>query len=261
LFQIKAAVLNLSTIEDINGSYESIKMKQIIALLSTAILACNTHAAIITINVEGTFSEWYTKSQIPNTTDIIVEHFLTANPNIDVIGSISYDDSYLDPDTLSYTMTGLSLSQVGSLVASTADNDTITISGLSWNFSGGNTINQASGSASCVLNNTRCAETAAAINSSGSNSPFEFDGVSAGFPIGEAEQVEPADGFAFDSYNAPTYYIVTESDQVSPSGQDFNSLHNGLFTLTPTVVPVPAAAWLMGSGLIGLTAVARRRRV
>jgi hypothetical protein len=28
-----------------------------------------------------------------------------------------------------------------------------------------------------------------------------------------------------------------------------------------TVVPVPAAAWLFGSGLIGLTAVARRRKI
>jgi hypothetical protein len=32
-------------------------------------------------------------------------------------------------------------------------------------------------------------------------------------------------------------------------------------TFTPFVVPVPAAVWLLGSGLTGLVAVARRRRV
>ena len=32
-----------------------------------------------------------------------------------------------------------------------------------------------------------------------------------------------------------------------------------LFELTPTAVPVPAAAWLFGSGLAGLAAVRRRR--
>jgi hypothetical protein len=31
------------------------------------------------------------------------------------------------------------------------------------------------------------------------------------------------------------------------------------FTLTLTPVPVPAALWLFGSGVIGLAAVARRR--
>lgn len=32
-------------------------------------------------------------------------------------------------------------------------------------------------------------------------------------------------------------------------------------TLTPTAVPVPAAAWLFGSGLLGLVGVARRKRL
>jgi hypothetical protein len=32
-------------------------------------------------------------------------------------------------------------------------------------------------------------------------------------------------------------------------------------TFTPFVVPVPAAIWLLGSGLTGLVAVARRRRI
>ena len=35
---------------------------------------------------------------------------------------------------------------------------------------------------------------------------------------------------------------------------------NIVWGLTPTVVPVPAAVWLLGSGLLGLIGVARRRR-
>ncbi|HSB95542.1 MAG TPA: VPLPA-CTERM sorting domain-containing protein [Spongiibacteraceae bacterium] len=35
---------------------------------------------------------------------------------------------------------------------------------------------------------------------------------------------------------------------------------DGNLTLTPQAVPIPAAAWLFGSGLIGLSAAARRRK-
>jgi hypothetical protein len=37
--------------------------------------------------------------------------------------------------------------------------------------------------------------------------------------------------------------------------------YNANFDMTTlTVVPIPAAAWLFGSGLLGLVGVARRRR-
>jgi len=35
--------------------------------------------------------------------------------------------------------------------------------------------------------------------------------------------------------------------------------HSYVFNITTTAVPVPAAAWLFGSGLLGLVGVARRR--
>lgn len=35
----------------------------------------------------------------------------------------------------------------------------------------------------------------------------------------------------------------------------------GTITLTPTEIPLPAAAWLFGSGLIGLAGVARKRKL
>lgn len=54
---------------------------------------------------------------------------------------------------------------------------------------------------------------------------------------------------------------------ITPASGDFPGFHpafNGSLSKvsggTPPPIPVPAAAWLMGSGLIGLIGVARRRR-
>jgi hypothetical protein len=234
-------------------------MKQIITLISATVLAGHASAAIITTNVTGVLGDWFTKSQIPATTNIIIEHFLTANPDIIVQGSISYDDATLDIDTGSYSMTALSLTQVGSLIASTVDSDVITISGLSWNLAGG-TIDQLSGSASCLNNFSRCATMATAISGSDGNSPFEFDGIPSGFKIGAANQI-PQDGYFLDTTFLPgAFYMDVVSAQPNLAGNNDNASNNALFELTPTVVPVPAAAWLMGSALVGLTSISRRRR-
>lgn len=45
-----------------------------------------------------------------------------------------------------------------------------------------------------------------------------------------------------------------------PPGHGLGSLKLGQFGVQVSLVPVPAAAWLLGSGLLGLIAVARRRR-
>lgn len=43
--------------------------------------------------------------------------------------------------------------------------------------------------------------------------------------------------------------------------QGFNAAFNGTLTVTASTVPVPAAVWLFGSGLMGLLGLARRRVV
>jgi len=49
---------------------------------------------------------------------------------------------------------------------------------------------------------------------------------------------------------------------MAPNGPfaGFNANFNANMTATPKVVPVPAAVWLFGSGLIGLVGIARRKK-
>jgi len=60
-----------------------------------------------------------------------------------------------------------------------------------------------------------------------------------------------------------TLFVSMLADADLLSGPDFmTSDASGLmfFDITPVVVPIPTAAWLFGSGLIGLVAVARRKK-
>ena len=46
-------------------------------------------------------------------------------------------------------------------------------------------------------------------------------------------------------------------------GVNWNQQHDGYvlnITTSPSAVPIPAAAWLMGSGLIGLASIGRRKK-
>lgn len=68
--------------------------------------------------------------------------------------------------------------------------------------------------------------------------------------------------------NPIVFGITSVGDVTTITGTSFDSVNNitqaTTFTLTatsvPAAVPVPAAAWLFGSGLLGLAGTARRRR-
>jgi hypothetical protein len=224
-------------------------MKKIITTLSAAIIASNASAAIITTDVVGVMGDWFLKSGLDP--QVLQENFLVGNPDIQVAGTLSYDD-------VTEELTALSLYQVGSLVNATVDGNTMTISDLSWELGLGYTIIQLSGSANCSIVTARCSEMAAAISLSDSNSPFNFDGVAEGFEIDGVEQVW-SDGY-IETIGAPEadFAIHAIADQYLGSG---NAITDITFQLNVApVVPVPAAAWLMGSALVGLTGIARRRR-
>lgn len=74
-------------------------------------------------------------------------------------------------------------------------------------------------------------------------------------------------------YTTGTAFIVTDFSNTAgitgfeyfdldgnPLSGDFSS-RDGLTLYDPSIVPVPAAAWLFGSGLIGLIALARRKKL
>ena len=66
-----------------------------------------------------------------------------------------------------------------------------------------------------------------------------------------------ADPNAFDVQFTWSHYITTADD---PTGGYVGFTARWTVEGTATVVPIPAAAWLFGSGLVGLAGVARRRR-
>jgi hypothetical protein len=77
---------------------------------------------------------------------------------------------------------------------------------------------------------------------------------------GEGDISDANDIYSLALGGAITWMRVSALTEVDGSGvSDFYVWQMGDVAAAPAV-PVPAAAWLMGSGLIGLTAVARRRR-
>lgn len=64
---------------------------------------------------------------------------------------------------------------------------------------------------------------------------------------------------------ASTYTMVVEPGPGPELGTSSATAYIGgittLFTLSPSAVPIPAAAWLFGSGLLGLMGFARRKKV
>ena len=65
---------------------------------------------------------------------------------------------------------------------------------------------------------------------------------------------------SIDSFNAATGDFTASWDSVVVGGAFNGQLASWAITGNASAVPVPAAAWLFGSGLLGLVGVARRRK-
>jgi hypothetical protein len=230
-------------------------MKRIAMLVAASIMAASSDAAIITTNVTGVLGDWYTKIS-PPANPMYYQTFLVGNPDMSVAGSVSYDDVSLE-------LTSLSLYQVGSLTAAVNNNTpsapgSMTISGLQWTLVTGPApkIDQIAGTASCTGIAISCATVAGHINTLSNLSPFEFDGVKKGFKVGGITQIQKY-GYVETIDGSTDIWIDVFADEAYVPDPGYNAIHNQLFQLT--AVPVPAAAWLMGSALVGLATLARRR--
>ncbi len=67
------------------------------------------------------------------------------------------------------------------------------------------------------------------------------------------------DGFAIDLLFTPDFSAVMAAASWTHNGATIDSHNLNLFAVRTSEVPVPGAVWLMGSGLVGLLAVQRRR--
>lgn len=92
---------------------------------------------------------------------------------------------------------------------------------------------------------------------------FLLDGVdinaNAGNPDNVLREGEPADNWAFVGVIDTDGFLTAEIRELK--GKDFQQvlLFADDFSIGVTAIPVPAAAWLFGSGLIGLIGLARRK--
>ena len=93
------------------------------------------------------------------------------------------------------------------------------------------------------------------------------------FSIQVVDEISPFDLLADESL--PTYLDFSKAEELIPDGyggnygfiqtqgyfetEPFQTAHFSIDSLTTSVVPVPTAIWLFGSGLIGLAGVARMK--
>lgn len=95
----------------------------------------------------------------------------------------------------------------------------------------------------------------------GSNSVYGNNFTQTSFPFSIADSV--SNKLAFYQFNSPDATDVADVKALGVWSIDLSNLNAATLTYGPAApaVPVPGAAWLMGSALVGLGSIARRRRV
>jgi hypothetical protein len=154
----------------------------------------------------------------------------TANQTIGLTGSLDITGTSISSGSLSLDDYGVLTSLSGANTAFGAVFDSIG-SGYSFTGSGAGWVITGSGISNCV-------------------------GPASGTICGPASAGAPPISYTLTSTGTDTYHLLlTSGSEGQITSQDFS-----LTASSAPAVPVPAAAWLMGSGLVGLAGVARRRR-
>jgi hypothetical protein len=67
-------------------------------------------------------------------------------------------------------------------------------------------------------------------------------------------------GLAFDEFETVTFSFISTNFTTTDDGSNLTSVvASGNGNVTGTLIPIPPAVWLLGSGLVGLAGIARRR--
>jgi hypothetical protein len=275
-------------------------MKKIAALIAASLITASANAAIFNVvagskitaplAVNGIAAEasgsndltalWIGDIQIGGTIET-GPGFSIISMNLYQIGSVTATSVTGNP-SLSFEVSGLTW---------TYNQGPINSSGFQG--AAGNNLIQTGGTATCLgagVGNVQCESIVNSINGTDafpngaqrSNSALSFDGrrgdVNERLRLWDAEEGEqytttPAatQGMVFGGVGfGPgvdailTYNLFGWGQAGSTTNSQFNSIYQaqGVFAVVEAPeIPVPAAAWLMGSGLVGLAGIARRRKM
>jgi len=192
------------------------------------------------------------------TSDVVINNYDAAAPatvfTMDLVADGLVYDTNGGSLTLDYDNTVLSITNT-------------TIASV-WNFFTNDSVNNAAGQYSLNVGNS-----GGVLTGTQALVTVEFTVIGAGSSVLALSEVTygpwgytpPSTGTVLVAGQAPSGTYCVTPGQYNCTGTDPNAiiaLTNGNVTVNAvSAVPVPAAAWLFGSGLIGLVAVSRRKAV
>jgi hypothetical protein len=265
--------------------------KKIAVLIASSLLASVSNAS--PVSVTGSINSWKSwnaasKGPVP---------YFAAKAGLDLVQGTTANTSVTTPAgsmviNVSGTIDSVTgygtLSQVGSFTgyydvnsdgltddsyANGGAGGSLTIFNLAWTLDATG-MHQTSGEGEgCDSGAAQCAFTLAGLNSNFhdndlNQSVFDFQGINAGFQtLPKSNATQTAYGTIAKTWTATAGYApvwsgitftATLASRANSGSVTTNAANMASFTLAE--VPVPAAAWLMGSGLLGLAGIARRKK-